>query len=120
MATTDIIEAYIAAWNEPDAGKRRKLLDTAWADDGAYCDPLADIAGRDALDGLIAAFHAQRPGASIERVSAVDQHHDKVRFAWAFKDAAGNTQVAGIDVGELAADGRLSRIWGFWGDPPGK
>jgi hypothetical protein len=27
--------------------------------------------------------------------------------------------VAGIDVGELDEDGRLPRITGFFGDPPG-
>ena len=27
---------YVAAWNEPDAATRLKLLERRWADDGAY------------------------------------------------------------------------------------
>jgi hypothetical protein len=115
MATNDIIEAYIAAWNEPDAGKRKVLIDKCWADDGLYCDPQADIRGRDALDATIAGFHAQAPGARIDITSTVDQHHNQLRFLWAFRTADGNTPIEGIDVGELAPDGRLSRIVGFWG-----
>ena len=36
----EIVERYIAAWNEPDASRRRKLVDELWAEDGSYTDPL--------------------------------------------------------------------------------
>jgi hypothetical protein len=85
-STQEIVEAYVAAWNEPDADKRKKLIEQCWADDALYCDPQADIRGRDGLEATIAGFHAQ-----------------------------GNTPIEGVDVGELAADGRLARIVGFWG-----
>ena len=50
--------------------------------------------------------------------SGVDQHHSQIRFAWAFVDKDGKRAIEGIDIGELADDGRLSRIVGFWGAPP--
>jgi hypothetical protein len=114
------VQAYMAAWNEPDPGKRKKLIEQCWADDALYCDPQADIRGRDGLEATIAGFHAQAPGARIDATSGVDQHHNQIRFAWAFRTADGNTPIEGIDVGELAPDGRLSRIVGFWGPPPAK
>lgn len=117
---TETIATYIAAWNEPDAPKRMALLDKAWADDGVYIDPLADVKGRDGLSATIAGFHTQQPGASIAIASGIDQHHNQVRFAWDFIGADGASQIKGIDVGELAADGRLARIIGFWADPPAK
>ncbi len=116
--TAEIVTAYGAAWNEADAGKRRTLLERAWADDGTYTDPTSDGAGRDALLEIIAGFHIQSPGGSIVITSGIDQHHNRIRFAWDFRDATGKTVISGIDAGELADDGRISKIVGFWGAPP--
>ena len=30
----EIVERYLAAWNEKDASRRRKLVDELWAEDG--------------------------------------------------------------------------------------
>jgi len=118
MGTLETVKTYIAAWNEPDAAKRKPLIDACWGDEGRYCDPQADVTGRAALDATIAAMHAQAPGATIDLISGIDQHHDQIRFAWAFRTADGNVPIRGIDVGEVAPDGRLARIVGFWGEPP--
>jgi hypothetical protein len=29
---TTVIDTYIAAWNEPDPGRRRKLVDETWSE----------------------------------------------------------------------------------------
>ena len=114
----EVIDAYMAAWNETDEGKRRSLLEKAWADDGAYTDPQSDVAGREALVALIGGMHAQMPGARIDVASKTDLHHDKLRFAWKFASADGAMTVEGVDFGELAEDGRLRKIVGFWDEPP--
>ena len=49
----EIVERYLAAWNEKDASRRRKLVDELWAEDGSYTDPLADANGRAEIDGLL-------------------------------------------------------------------
>jgi hypothetical protein len=46
----------------------------------------------------------------------VDTHHGEVRFGWELGVPGGDVTVAGVDVGILAADGRLLRITGFFGD----
>jgi hypothetical protein len=120
MAVSEQLAAYMAAWNESDAAKRMALLEKAWADEGVYIDPVADVKGRDALAATIAALHAQQPGARIELASGVDQHHNQIRFRWDFIGADGKTQIQGIDVGEIAPDGRIARIVGYWGEPPAK
>ena len=113
----ETINDYGAAWNETDEAKRRALIDACWAEDGRYCDPVSDGRGREALAGFISNMHAQQTGARIELTSGVDQHHDQIRFAWAFVQD-GKRVIEGVDVGELAPDGRLARIIGFWGVPP--
>src|SRR5947199_8799447 len=35
-----VLLAYAAAWNEGDEAKRHSLLETSWADDGVYIDPM--------------------------------------------------------------------------------
>jgi len=113
-----VVNAYMAAWNEADEGKRRRLLEKAWADDGAYTDPQSDVAGREALVELIGGMHGQMPGARIDVRSKTDLHHNKLRFAWRFVSGDGSMTIDGIDFGELADDGRLAKIVGFWGQPP--
>lgn len=116
--TAEIIRDYAAAWNEPDAAKRRALLERCWGVDALYCDPVADGRGRDALDSFIAGLHTQQPGASIQLTSGIDQHHNQIRFAWALVAADGSRPIEGIDAGEIGPDGRISRIVGYWGPPP--
>ena len=117
---SDALAAYMAAWNEPDEAKRNALLEKGWADDGLYVDPVAEGRGREALSQIIAGFHAQAPGARIDLASGIDQHHNQIRFAWTYVQADGKTAIEGIDAGELADDGRIARIVGFWGAPPEK
>jgi hypothetical protein len=116
--TKEMLQVYMDAWNEKDEGKRRALLDKAWADDGRYTDPMSDAPGRDALVALIAQFHQQMPGASIAATSGVDEHHGHLRFAWKMSQADGSTSMEGIDIGQLAEDGRIQSITGFFGPLP--
>jgi hypothetical protein len=118
MGPSEVVTAYGEAWNEPDEGSRRQLLEQAWADDGVYCDPTAEVDGREALVAHIAGFHQQFPGVRIEFTSGVEEHHGWLRFAWAMVGDGGATVMDGFDVGRLAPDGRLSQIVGFFGPFP--
>ena len=118
MDATETVMAYGESWNEPDEAKRRALLESAWADDGAYCDPTASVEGREALLAHIAGFRETFPGARIETTSGVEEHHGWGRFAWAMVGADGATSMEGFDVCQFAADGRLQRIVGFFGPFP--
>ena len=115
---TTTVDTYLAMWNETDPAARTKLIEQAWAADGAYIDPLLEAAGYDALSAMVDAVHQQFPGFRFRRQSGVDIHHDHARFAWDLAGDDGTVAVAGIDVAELAADGRLQRITGFFGDLP--
>jgi hypothetical protein len=118
VGVSDVVSAYTAAWNEPDESARRKLLEQGWADDGVYCDPTATVTGRDALVEHLGGFHERLPGARINQTSGVDEHDGWLRFAWTMVGPDGATIMDGFDVGELATDGRLRRIVGFFGSFP--
>jgi hypothetical protein len=115
MDLADVVGAYLTAWNEPDEAARRRLLESSWADDGVYCDPIGKAAGREALGAYIAGFQAARPGDRIDLATAVDSHDGYLRFGWAERGQDGTVVADGMDFGTLADDGRLARIIGFFG-----
>jgi SnoaL-like domain len=112
--TAEMVQAYGAAWCEPDEARRRVLLDKCWAGDGLYQDPGGEAAGRAALIAHIGGFHATQPGARIEITSGIARHHDNIYFKWRMLAADGTVVVEGVDFGTLGADGRLTRITGFF------
>jgi SnoaL-like domain len=110
----EIIEQYLAGWNETDAAKRRELVDAVWAQDGSYTDPLADVRGREAIDQLIGAVQQQFPGFVFTLGGAVDTHHDQARFTWHL-GPAGDAEpvVVGFDVAVLDGAGQFGSVYGF-------
>jgi hypothetical protein len=115
---TDTVETYLAMWNEPEAERRAELIAQAWAPDGAYLDPALQATGHEELGAMVAGVHEHYPGHRFRRTSGIDVHHDQARFAWELVGPDGSVAVAGIDVADLDADGRLRRITGFFGELP--
>src|SRR6476646_99673 len=107
---TTTVDTYLAMWNEDNPGRRAQLIEKAWATDGAYTDPMLQATGYDELTAMVEAVHQQFPGYRFRRLSGVDVHHDHARFAWDLTNDDGTVAVAGLDVAELAPDGRLQRI----------
>ena len=115
----EIIERYLAVWNETDAVKRRELVDAVWAPDGSYTDPLADVRGREAIDGLIGAVQQQFPGFVFTLGGTVDAHHDQARFSWHLgPEGAAEPVVIGFDVAVVEQD-RIGSVYGFLDKVPG-
>jgi hypothetical protein len=107
-----LIEKYIAAWNETNPAARRRLIDEVWTADGTYTDPLADVAGRDQIDAVIAAVQGQFGGLEFSLAGPVDAHHDLARFTWNLGPGDGEPLVVGFDVAVIQ-DGRLAKVHGF-------
>ncbi|MES5820103.1 nuclear transport factor 2 family protein [Streptomyces sp. RG80] len=117
-ATTDRYEnavtRYFEAWNAGDEETLAKAVAAAWATDGTYTDPLADVGGHEAIAALITAAHQQFPGFVFYPTGVVDGHHDTARFTWELvNEADGNAPVAGFDVITLDDRGRIRSVLGF-------
>jgi hypothetical protein len=109
-----IVETYLAAWNEEDADARLKLVAEVFAADATYTDPLADVAGHDAISALIGAARGQFPGLVFSTGGPVDQHHDIARFTWNLGPAeAAEAVVVGFDVAKVNAEGKVVTVFGF-------
>ena len=118
----EAIDTYGSAWGEPDEAKRRAILEKAWAEDGVYVDPTAEVVGREALVQHIGRFQsgAGANGPQIVVASSVDVHHSThFRFSWNMVGPDGKTVITpGMDYGQLDEDGRIKLIVGFFGPFP--
>jgi hypothetical protein len=110
---TDIAERYIAAWNETDADSRGQRVASLWAADGSYVDPMAEVAGRDAITALIGGVQDQFPGFAFRLLGDVDGHHRQARFRWELGPEGGPAPVAGFDVVTLDEQDRVTSVLGF-------
>jgi len=120
----EVVLTYIEAWSTPDAASRRELLDMSLADNGSYTDPAYEVRGKEELSDLIGrslsgeAYDGAGAGARIPISSGIDQHHGVFRFSRVMVDPQEHLLLEGMDFVELAADGRLQRITGFFGAFP--
>jgi hypothetical protein len=115
---TTTIDTYLAAWNEPDPDRRADLIESVWAADGHLIDPPLAAEGHSGISDMAAALQAQFPGHRFRRASAIDAHHNQLRFGWELVGPDGEVVLSGLDVGEVGEDGQLRRIAGFFGDLP--
>jgi hypothetical protein len=118
LADTDRYESavarYFEAWNAVDQETLAKAVAAAWAPDGTYTDPLADVGGHEQIAAVIAAAHEQFPGFAFRPTAVVDGHHDTARFSWELvNEADGSAPVAGFDVITLDEKGRIRSVLGF-------
>ena len=116
--TETLVATYFDMWRTTDAAERAELVASTFTEDGRHVDQHADATGHAELVEMIAGVHAGFPSFQMARTSGIDRFGDQLRFAWRLDGADGTPIVAGLDVAEVAPDGRLQRVTGFWGDLP--
>jgi len=114
------VDTYLEMWNETDVTRRAGLIAEAWAPEGKYCDPLLQASGHEELSAIAAVTQQQFPNHCFVRTTGIDAHHEFVRFGWQLVGPDGALVVTGVDVGIVNAAGKLTRIVGFFGEPPAK
>jgi hypothetical protein len=118
MELLEVVNAYDRAWREADPGERRRLLEQSLTETAELISPQGRWAGRDAIAEWIGDFAERMPGATVKVTTGVDEHHGFARYGWVIAASDGSTAAEGIDVCELADDGRLRRIVMFFGSSP--
>ncbi|MGP3962504.1 nuclear transport factor 2 family protein [Nonomuraea sp. 3N208] len=108
-----LVERYIAAWNETDAGARAKAVADLWTEDATYTDPLADVAGHAGIAAVIEGAQGMFPGLVFTPGVVHEAHHHIARFTWHLGPAGGEPVAIGFDVVEVAEDGRIRKVLGF-------
>ncbi|WP_028066702.1 hypothetical protein [Solirubrobacter soli] len=131
--THELIEQYIALWNEPDADRRRRMVAELFTEDGRYIlqppDEVRAIAARPGI-GLSAHLEARGHEQVLARATSAYEHWvgsegmtfrgrddadrvgDVVKFHWEAV-AGGEVVAVGLNFLALAADGRIERDYAF-------
>jgi hypothetical protein len=130
----ELAEKYVALWNEPDAGRRRRMIAELWAEDGRHIlQPPQEIRGIAARPGLAmtAILEAQgyeeiearaasayehwvgSEGLSFRGRGDADRLGDVVKLHWEAVAKDGTVFAVGLSFLVLAADRRIERDYTF-------
>jgi hypothetical protein len=111
-------QTYVAAWKEPNALTRARLIDGCFAAEGRIVSPGSVMRGRAALAGAIDDFFADPRGLSARIGSAIDAQGPIFRFRSVVEDRDGRIVFDGVDTGEVDVDGRITVLLTFGGASP--
>lgn len=86
----ELVDRYVAIWNEPKPELRRKLIDETWAEEGVYYNRLFTAGGRDLIDLVIGTANQEYTAKGLTFRSGSDAfgHHGGIRFTWSLVVAA--------------------------------
>jgi hypothetical protein len=107
------MDTYLALWNAHDEAERRRFAEQALAEDGVIIYPSVRARGWHDIVAAIGLVQRQVPGARFVPTSGREQHHRWVRASWRMLQGDGSVLLDGVDIAELAHDGRLLRVIGF-------
>lgn len=116
IAYNDLVDRYIAVWNEDDPDVRSKLVGELWAPDGTYYNRMFVASGRDVLTFVVGRAHDEYAAKGFCFRSRNDAygHHRGLRFGWVMVSAAtGEVDTFGEDYMLLDEDGLIARDYQF-------
>src|SRR6478609_6101285 len=114
-AIESMIDRHLAAYCDPDAARRAEAIREIWTANGRLVDPPLEARGHQGIADQAATLLSQFPQHSFERSTAVDAHHNFLRYGWRLRGPDGTAVLEGVDFAELDVDGRLARVVGFFG-----
>jgi hypothetical protein len=133
-SAAELAERYVGLWNEPDAGRRRRMIAELWAEDGTHIlQPPQEVRAIAAQPGIaMTAILEARGYEQIEARAASAYEHwvgseglsfrgrddadrlaDVVKLHWEAVATDGTVFAVGLSFLVLAADGRIARDYTF-------
>jgi hypothetical protein len=113
---TDVVDDYIAVWNEPNADERRRRIRSLWAPDGTTCHRLLDAHGYEAIEARVTGAWDKwlREGKYIFHLKNAVCHHDVVKCDWVMVTVPGDeVEATGLSFLVLNPDGRIAHDYQF-------
>ncbi|HEY1706678.1 MAG TPA: hypothetical protein VGG10_00325 [Rhizomicrobium sp.] len=114
---TELVDRYVALWNESDADKRRLAIVELWAPDGLHLAKRHECAGYAMIENrVVRSYEASiAPGLNVFRhANNIDAHHNIVRFNWHMvRKVTGEIAATGFEMLVLGNDGRIQADYQF-------
>jgi hypothetical protein len=109
-----VIDRSFTLFAEPDASRRKDLIAETFTEDVRYVTPQFAVQGHEGISNLANELNGHLPGYRFLRTGEIDAHNDRVRAGWEVVPPEGAVRFAGgINIYEIAPDGRVSAITGF-------
>jgi|EndMetStandDraft_2_1072991.scaffolds.fasta_scaffold187418_2 hypothetical protein len=90
----NLVDRYVAVWNETDATRRRQQIAALWVDDGEHYVGTRAVRGHEALERRIQESHEKNFKVGGNRFRAAQDArrlHDVVTFHWEMLPANSDT-----------------------------
>jgi hypothetical protein len=116
----NLLNRYVAIWNEPDAAVRRAGVAELWAPEGLHYTQTRKFRGIDELDARVTEAYDQFvAGSGLLFVSENNLvvHHNVAKFNWDMVQHNGDLVAVGFDFLILDPDGRILVDYQF-NEPP--
>jgi hypothetical protein len=116
MNVMDLVDRYVAVWNEPNADERRKRIRSLWAPDGTTCYRLLDARGYEAIEARVTGSWDKwlREGKYTFRPKKAVCHHGVIKFDWVMVTVpGGDVEASGLSFLVLNPDGRIKHDYQF-------
>jgi uncharacterized protein YndB with AHSA1/START domain len=108
------VDAYLAAWGNPDAAARKSLLSSCAAPHIEFRDAYSSTSGLDDLLAHLDAVQVYMPGMTLSRDGDVRVSHGTAIAGWKATKQDSSPSGKGVNVYDFAPDGRITRVVGFW------
>jgi uncharacterized protein YndB with AHSA1/START domain len=109
-----LADRFFALWSETDPAKRGVELGRIAMDALAFRDPYSCTDGLDDLVDHIGASQRFMPGVVLLRLGEARLCQGTALVDWEVKGPDGARRASGTNVFELAPDGRIAKVTGFW------
>jgi hypothetical protein len=116
MDVQELVERYVAVWNEADPAVRRDRIRSLWAPDGTTCHRLLEARGHAAIEARVTGSWEKwlREGNHVFRPSKVACRHNAVKFDWVMVTVpAGDVVSPGLSFLLLDPQGRIQADYQF-------
>ncbi len=114
-AVAQRIDEFLSAWGDPDGAARRRLLESCAAPEISFRDAYSATDGLEDLLAQLEAVQTYMPGVRLEREGEALLSHGTALVRWTARKTGGDVLGRGTNVYDLAPDGRIRRVVGFWG-----
>ncbi len=108
------IKTYIKVWEEPDSTLRLQKIKTFWLAESTYRDSTAIAKGPIELNNMIQVFRNNLPNSIFisNYVLSFNHYHT---WSWTIINKEKKFYLDGLDYIEINADGKITKLIGFWG-----
>jgi hypothetical protein len=130
--SSDLVNRYVAIWNEPDAERRRRAIGELWSEDAVHIlqppqevqeaaaaldvRPTFEVQGHNELEARVRRAYEQFVAGGGNSFRAKDDAvrlGDVVKFKWEMVSSNGEVAGVGLEFAVLDADGRIRRDYQF-------